>query len=331
MNRHRHRSTRRGFTMLEFLLAGVLLAGVLLAMGVAIQQVSKSRNTTRARIDAHLRADAAMRMVRRDLVSLLRRDDLFFTRVLLADNTMTLDGMELNRDEIIVFNNRLQATRDIRYNGDGLEFETHYRIEDDDLGPVLWQRRDAMPDAYPRGGGIITPVVEGILELQIEAWNGVNWFEQWDSDEEGLPWAFRLTITASGAAPGESPADHPLAMLRTVVPIDRSQMPVEMADVLLTEEIIERFGLDMDLYDDVLDAVATATAPPIPRSGAPLPDGQAIDTGTGGTGTGGVPSGGTSIETPAGTVIIGPGGGSATLQGGGSSGPGAGSRPGGGP
>jgi hypothetical protein len=120
-------------------------------------------------------------------------------------------------------------------------------------------------------------------------------------------------------------------MLRTVVPIDRSQMPVEMADVLLTEEIIERFGLDMDLYDDVLDAVATATAPPIPRSGAPLPDGQAIDTGTGGTGTGGVPSGGTSIETPAGTVIIGPGGGSATLQGGGSSGPGAGSRPGGGP
>jgi type II secretion system protein J len=322
---------RRGFTMIEFLLAGVLLAGVLLAMGVAIQQVAKSRNTTRARIDAHLRADAAMRMIRRDLVSLLRRDDLYYTRVLLEDSATNYDGMEVNRDEIIVFNNRLQATRNIRYNGDGLEFETHYRIEDDDLGPVLWQRRDPMPDAYPRGGGIITPVVEGILGLQIEAWNGINWFEQWDSDEEGLPWAFRLTVTASGAAAGQSPADHPIAILRTVVPIDRSQMPIEIADAVLTEEIIDRFGLDTELYDDVLDAVATATPPPIPRGGAPLPDGESLDTGSTGTGTGGgVGPGGTSIETPAGTVIIGPDGGSATLQGGGSGGPGAGSRGGGG-
>lgn len=323
--------SRRGFTMIEFLLAGVLLAGVLLAMGVAIQQVAKARNSTRARIDAHLRADAAMRTVRRDLISLLRRDDLFYTRVLLEDNTTTLDGMALNRDEIIVFNNRLHATRNIRYNGDGLEFETHYRIEDDDLGPVLWQRRDPMPDAYPRGGGIITPVVEGILELQIEAWNGITWFEQWDSDEEGLPWAFRVTITASGAAAGQSTADHPMATLRTVIPIDRSRMPIEMADALLADDIIERFGLEMELYDDVLDAVATATPPPIPRGGTPLPDGETLDTGT--TGTGGASSGGsggTSIETPAGTIIIGPGGSSATLQGGGGSGPGSGSRGGGG-
>lgn len=323
-----HARARRGFTMVEFLLAGVLLAGVMLAMGVAIQQVAKSRNTTRARIDAHLRADAAIRMVRRDLISLLRRDDLYYTRVLLESRTTTLDGMLLDRDEIIVFNNRLQATRNIRYNGDGLEFETHYRIEDDELGPVLWQRRDAMPDAYPRGGGIITPVVEGILELQIEAWNGLTWFEQWDSDEEGLPWAFRLTVTASGAAPGQSVADHPTAVLRTVVPIDRSRMPLEMADALLTDEIIERFGLDMELYDDVLDAVATASAPPIPRGGAALPEGATIDTGT--SGTGAVGPGGTTIETPAGTIIIGPGGSSATLQGGGSSSTGSGGRGGGG-
>jgi len=316
----RHTRARRGFTMIEFLLAGILLAGVLLAMGMAIQQVAKARNITRGRIDAHLRADAAMRMVRRDLISLLRRDDLYYTRVLLQSNSTRQEGADLDRDEIIIFNNRLQATRDIRYNGDGLEFETHYRIEDDELGPVLWQRRDAMPDAYPRGGGIITPVVEGILELQIEAWNGMTWFDQWDSDEEGLPWAFRLTVTASGAAAGQPAAEHPTAILRTVVPIERSHMPIERADALLADEIIERFGLDMDLYEEVLDAVATASAPPIPRGGAALPDGGSIDTGTGTGSTGSVPTGGTSIETPAGTVIIGPGGNSATLQGGGSRG-----------
>ena len=319
MTRRTPTANRRGFTMIEFLLAGVLLAGILLAMGVAIQQVAKSRNSTRGRIDAHLRADSAIRMVRRDLISLLRRDDLYYTRVLLESSTATIDGFEVDRDEIIIFNNRLQATRNIRYNGDGLEFETQYRIEDDELGPVLWQRRDAMPDAYPRGGGIITPVVEGIVGIQIEAWNGMTWFDQWDSDEDGLPWAFRLTVTASGAAPGQSAGDHPTAVLRTVVPIDRSRMPIEMADGLLADEIIERFALDGGLYDDVLDAVATASAPPIPRGGAASPEGGAIDTGTGsagGAGTGGGGSG-TTISTPVGDINISGDGSSATLQGGG--------------
>ncbi|MBT7351827.1 MAG: hypothetical protein HN811_05145, partial [Phycisphaerae bacterium] len=87
MTRRTPTANRRGFTMIEFLLAGVLLAGILLAMGVAIQQVAKSRNSTRARIDAHLRADSAIRMVRRDLISLLRRDDLYYTRVLLESST----------------------------------------------------------------------------------------------------------------------------------------------------------------------------------------------------------------------------------------------------
>lgn len=320
MKRLAPRTHRRGFTMIEFLLAGVLLAGILLAMGVAIQQVAKSRNSTRGRIDAHLRANSALRMVRRDLISLLRRDDLYYTRVLLESSDTTIDGIDVDRDEIIVFNNRLQATRNLRYNGDGLEFETHYRIEDDELGSVLWQRRDAMPDAYPRGGGIITPVVEGLIGLQIEAWNGMTWFDQWDSDEDGLPWAFRVTVTATGAAPGQSISDHATAVLRTVVPIDRSSMPVEMADALLATEIMDRFGLDGGLYEEVLEAVATSSAPPIPRGGAALPAGPGgIDTGT--ASAGGAPGsgsgGGISLDTPAGTVNISEDGSTATLQGGG--------------
>jgi type II secretion system protein J len=319
MNRRGSTSNRRGFTMIEFLLAGVLLAGILLAMGVAIQQVAKSRNSTRGRIDAYLRADSAIRMVRRDLVSILRRDDLYYTRVLLKSSTASIDGLDVDRDEIIVFNNRLQATRNIQYNGDGLEFETHYRIEDDELGSVLWQRRDAMPDAYPRGGGIITPVVEGLVGIQLEAWNGMTWFDQWDSDEDGIPWAFRVTVTATGAAPGQSAGDHPTAVLRTVVPIDRSRMPIEMADGLLTDAIIERFGLDGDMYDAVLEAVATASAPPIPRSGSAVPEGAGIATGTGtDAGGGGSPGGGgTTISTPAGDINISNDGNTATLQGGG--------------
>jgi len=315
--------SRRGFTMVEFILAGVLLALVLLAMGMSMQQIVKSRNAARARIDAHMRADAALRMMRRDLVSTLRREDLYYTRILLTDGYSQQAALTYDRDEILVFNNRLQATRDIEYNGDGLEFETQYRIEEDDLGPVLWQRRDAMPDAYPRGGGIITPVVEGITDLQIEAWNGLTWFDDWDSDEDGIPWAFRVTVTATGAAAGQAPKDHPFATLRTVVPLDRSRMPLEVADARLADEIVERFGLDPDSWDAVVAAIESGQAPPIPRGGQPQDPDATLDTGgtaagaaagAGGPGAGG--GAGQRIETPEGTVIIGPDGSSASFEGG---------------
>jgi type II secretion system protein J len=313
---HRRRSLRRGFTMLEFILAGILLAMVLVAMGMAMQQVVKARNATRGRVDAHIRADAALRMIRRDLVSLLRREDLFYTRVLLTENWVMREGEEVSRDEILVFNNRMQSTRDLLYNGDGMEFETQYRVEDDDLGPMLWQRRDPMPDAYPEGGGIVTPVVEGIMGLDLQAWNGIDWLDEWDSDEDGLPWAFRVTVTATGAAPGQPTDNQPIAVLRTVVPIDRSRMPMEVADARLAEEILDRFMVDPGLLEDITEAVATASPPPIPRSTAPG-DGSALEVGGAAAAVGGAAGGGSqTIETPVGTVIIGPDG-NATLQGGG--------------
>jgi hypothetical protein len=300
--------------MVEFILAAVLLALVLLAMTVAMQQVVKSRNQTRGRIDAHMRADAAVRLIRRDLVSLLRREDLYYTRVLLEDQVVQQGNDIFDRDSILVFNNRLQATRDIEYNGDGLEFETQYRIETDDFGPALWQRRDAMPDAFPRGGGIISPAVEGIVSLQIEAWNGTSWFDQWDSDEEGLPWAFRVTVEATGAALGQDPMDHPLAVLRTVVPVDRSRMPLEVADARLADDIMDRFGLGQEQYDAVVEAIASGNPPPIPRGSGELPAGG-LDAGSGGVSAGGS----TTIDTPAGKVTI-PDDGSAPSLGGGAGG-----------
>ena len=65
-----------------------------------------------------------------------------------------------------------------------------------------------MPDTYPEAGGVITPKVEGILELEIEAWNGDQWLTTWDSDYDGMPYGLRISITASGARPGENPLIH---------------------------------------------------------------------------------------------------------------------------
>ena len=122
-----------------------------------------------------------------------------------------------------------------------MEFETQYRIEEDELGSVLWQRRDAVPDEFPRGGGIATPRVEGVISLGIEAYDGNTWYDQWDSDIDGLPWALRVTVMASGHRADESPYDAPTAILRTVV---------GRAHDLDGEAVGDRFETSVDLSAD---------------------------------------------------------------------------------
>ena len=327
MTRPHRYAARRGFTMVEFIMAGILLAMLLIAMGFAMQQVVKARTSTRARIDAYLRADSALQLIRRDLISTLRRQDLYYTRLLLIDDSVEREGLRIPRDEILIFNNRLQSTRDLEYNGDGMEFETQFRIEEDESLPVLWQRRDPMPDAYPRGGGMIAPVTVGLMGLDIEVWNGLDWFEEWDSDEDGLPWAIRITVTATGAADGEDPMQKADAILRTLIPLDRSRMPLEVADARLADEIMERFEVRPEQYDDVVAAVAAAEAPPIQRSTVTPGTGELE---TGGASSGAASSGGPAagggqggqvIETPEGTIVVPGGGGRPTFQPGNAGGP----------
>ena len=133
----------------------------------------------------------------------------------------------LERDEILVFNTRLRPVRYRDFIGDGMEFESGFRVAEDDFGPVLWQRRDPVPDEYPLGGGVATPRVEGVVSLMFEAYDGNQWYDVWDSDVEGLPWAVRVTVVASGHRTGEDPYSAPLVSVRTVVPIDRVVPPAD--------------------------------------------------------------------------------------------------------
>ena len=141
------RHARRGFTLIELLLAGLITSLVLGSVSISLSQLSTAKNRGRKQLAAHLRADAAIDALRRDVISILRRDDLFFTRLLIIDDAIG----DWDRDQILVFNTRLRPTHKIDYTGEGMEYETQYRIEEDQLGPVLWQRRDAVLDKYPRG------------------------------------------------------------------------------------------------------------------------------------------------------------------------------------
>lgn len=222
----------RAFTLAELLIAGTIAVLIAAVITSSLSQFGRAREVCKLRMDAHVRALGALETVRKELQSTLRSDDLFHCRVLIVDDhTATVadaPGLEVDRDELLVYNTRLRTVRETEYNGDGQEFETHLRIEDDDLGSALWMRADSQPDQYERGGGSAVPLMDGVVSLRFEAYDGSTWRDAWDSDLDGLPWAIRVTVRALGNEPGAQidPLVRDLVTLQTVVPIDRATPPL---------------------------------------------------------------------------------------------------------
>jgi hypothetical protein len=216
------------------MIAGLLTAMLLGSVSMTLSRLSRAKMTSKERLDAHMRADAALREVRRDIVSIIRTDDLFFTRFVLTDVVVNSPIGDLNRDELMMFTNHLRPSRSLDYNGEGMEYETHYRVHDEGPSSMLWRRRDAMPDEYEDAGGVATPLVENIIELEVQAYDGYEWLDEWDSDYDGIPHAVRVAVVASGARPGDLYEDATLVALRTVVAIDRVLPPSDL--FRLTEE-----------------------------------------------------------------------------------------------
>ncbi len=270
---------RRGFTVIELIVATVITALVVGTITMSTSQLSRARSVTKLRLEATTRAQGALDALRRDLVSTIRDEDLFRSRVVIYDGEAFSPYGVVDRDELVIFNNRMRPIKGDRYSGEGSEYETQYRVEDDYAGSALWQRRDAVPDDNPEGGGTVTPLVDGIIGLKVEAYDGESWYPDWDSDFDGLPWALRVTVLATGDPAGSEPTDanKSTIVLRTQIALDRIVPPLEEE----TEESKEE---------------AAAEDPAAGEDGAGVPidpaTGEPTDGGTGGGANGGVGGGG---------------------------------------
>jgi uncharacterized membrane protein YgcG len=219
--------TRRAFTLVELIVAGMAALLVIGAVTISLFQSARARATTKTRLVAYSRANTALDILRREIASVIRRTDLFETRLLVYDDAITNQNGEFDRDELLLFNTSLRPTRPNEYSGEGQEYESQFRIGEDKTGIAMWQRRDSVPDEWSDAGGLAIPVTLGIVGLKVEAYDGEAWFDEWDSDLDGLPWAIRLTVTAEGTGPGREENDDPghFATLRTQVAIDRIVPP----------------------------------------------------------------------------------------------------------
>ena len=216
-----------------------MIAGTLAA---SFSNLGTARESARRRLDAAVRADAALEAMRREIVSVVRTDDLFYTYFFIEDE----GGEDADFDELLLFNTRLRSVRNTaNYAGDGQEYETAFRIEQmGATSPPCGVVETPCPMNFG-GAEVARPVAEGIVSLSIRAWDGDEWLSGWDSDRQGLPLGVEIVITATGAKPGEDPWDAPLVDLRTVVPIDRVPPPrdhFEEIELLLAEDLAEEQG-----------------------------------------------------------------------------------------
>ncbi len=223
------RTHGRGFTLIELIIAAIIAVIVVAALGTSLSQLARARATSKVRLSAHLRASAALERIRHELQQVIRSDELIDTRVLLTDTITDTPIGDTPRNELLIYTTKLSPVRTKAYEGDGLEHETQLRIVEDDDGSTLWIRTDSVPDENDEGGGRADPIMDGIIGLHVEAFDGSSWYDTWDSDIFGLPHALRVTVTSGGDPLGEDLyADaREFMSLRTIIPIDRVMPPFE--------------------------------------------------------------------------------------------------------
>ncbi len=222
------RRRQRAFTLVELVIASVIAAILAGMTTVAIRQTSKSRNRSKVRQEAMHRAYTAAQLIARDLNNLVRDEELKECMVRITDGGLAGTGND--RDEILIFARSHNRVRPSPYVDDagvpeGGRYEVQYRLvpTTGDVG-VIWKRRDSVPDETYAGGGVAIPMTSGIVSLEFEAFDGSNWVDEWDSDEQGIPFAVRVTCRS---VIGETDATM---AAQVVASLDRMPKPVWMAD-----------------------------------------------------------------------------------------------------
>ncbi|MBS0195720.1 MAG: hypothetical protein JSR77_03085 [Planctomycetes bacterium] len=274
------RVSRPGFTLVELVVAalvGVLIAG---ATATSLSQMFRARNSSLSHQQAFSRADGVATRIALDIQSAVRDDDLKFARIHVLSGGVP--GTE--RDDLLILMRSMRPMRNEADEGaEGGEYEAQYRI---DAGPgggdAFWRRLDAAHDDYLDAGGVVTPIATGAVSFAVQAYDGTNWYDDWESDSDGIPHALRLTVTAA------SDDGRTRATARRVIAIDRVPIAPE---------------------EESTDTSDT-------NSQTPQGSGATGTGGTGSSGTGGAGTGGTGGTRGGGTTGGGGQGGGSTGGGG---------------
>ena len=214
---------RRGFTLIELIAASVIASILAGAATVSIRRLADGRDRSSERQAAVESVYSITRLIARDMANIVRDTSLPDTIVRIED---TASSSQDQRDEILLFCRSLRAVRpeveeETTYRESSIH-EVHYRLKfDSELTGIVWRRADPIVDENYEGGGVAVPLGVNIRSLDFEAFDGTTWQSNWDSDDDGLPHAIRVTCR------GVIPSTGTEVASRMTVAIDRIPLPFD--------------------------------------------------------------------------------------------------------
>ncbi len=230
------RRGRRGFTLVELVAASVIASILAGAATMSIRRLAIGRDRSSARQAAVESVHSITRIIARDLANIARDVTLPDTIVRIDD---TPGSSEQQTDEILLFCRSMRPVRpeqqeETTYRESNIH-EVHYRLKPDrEVTGVLWRRSDPIVDENYEGGGVAVPLGTQVFSLDFEAFDGTTWLSTWDSDNDGLPHALRVTCRVV------EPGSGAVISARATVALDRVPLPFD-------PEVDETYDPSMDV------------------------------------------------------------------------------------
>lgn len=213
--RHHSPNSIKAFTLIELLISVSLMTGILMASYVCLQAALSARATVEDRSDAIQSARVIMDRLRSDLGA---ADRLSEEHGILGLNR-DLEGIEADNIDFVTRHHVPKRPFEADY------CEVSYFVaknpETDRF--VLLRRRDPLPDDKPLEGGQSEALIDHILGLKFEYYDGWDWFDDWGDAEtpEQTTESEKASLIASAGRTG-----FPEAVRITLLIPDNDRAPV---------------------------------------------------------------------------------------------------------
>lgn len=159
------------FTLIELLISVAFMSGILAASYVCLRAALTSRSLVEDRSDVIQSARVVMNLIATDLRSAHRISEQH--TVLGLDRQ--LEGIEADTIDFVTRHHKPDLPMEADY------CETSYFVarNPQDGRYALLRRRDPLPDDEPLAGGKREILIEDILGLKFEYYDGWEWFDDW--------------------------------------------------------------------------------------------------------------------------------------------------------
>jgi type II secretion system protein J len=221
---------RKGFTLLEVMLASVMGAFIALVAIGTLQTVTAAKERIEANTTCADELRFAADMVHDDLVNLYRDTDAAKVKLvgILEDAG---DGITMNLTMHVVGTAKARSTQP---EGDLYEVQYFLHIEEEKSALMRrWCPIVGIEDDTQTQGGILTVIAENIVGFDMRFFDGSEWQIEWPSELNSLPHLVEVILTAHTGGDEEKP----LVMARNfIVSFPRLAEQVQSGSAVTAEE-----------------------------------------------------------------------------------------------